>query len=420
MSKVNAFPDTEEGLGADTLAVRAGQFRSPEREHSESICTTSSFVFDNAAQAAARFSEQEQGNVYSRFTNPTVRTFESRLGVLEGGDYCVATASGMAAISGLVLCQLKPGDHVVVARGLFGATLSLFGKIFDRYGIGVTQVAASEPEAWRAAVRDSTRMLFLESPTNPLCEIADIGAIAAIAREAEALLVVDNCFCTPVLQRPLDLGADVVVHSATKYLDGQGRCVGGAMVTRNPDIHDAFFGMMRTVGPSLSPFNAWVFLKGLETLSLRMGRHCDNAGALARWLQEHPAVERVFYPGLKDHPGHALAECQQDGFGGIVSFRVHGGRHEAWSVIDATRMLSITGNLGDAKTTIIHPASTTHGRITQEERDAAGISENLIRISAGLESVEDICHDLARGLDGLAALGGVRQVGPGRPHTVHG
>ena len=404
MSKVDAHPSTEVAPGPETLAVRAGQYRGPEREHGEPIFTTSSFVFDNAAQAAALFSEEEQGNVYSRFTNPTVRTFESRLGVLEGGDYCVATASGMAAISGLVLCQLKPGDHVVVARGLFGATLSLFGKLFDRYRIGVTQVAVPEPEAWRAAVRDSTRMLFLETPTNPLCEIADIGAIAAIAREAGALLVVDNCFCTPVLQRPLDLGADVVVHSATKYLDGQGRCVGGAMVTRDPDIHDAFFGLMRTAGPSLSPFNAWVFLKGLETLSLRMGRHCDNAGILAGWLQGHPAVERVFYPGLEDHPGHALAGRQQDGYGGIVSFRVRGGRREAWSVIDATRLLSITGNLGDAKSTIIHPASTTHGRITQEERDAAGISENLIRISAGLENAQDIRQDLARGLDALSAV----------------
>ncbi len=402
MSKVDAFTSTEEAPGAETLAVRAGQHRGPEREHSEPIYTTSSFVFENAAQAAALFQEQEEGNVYSRFTNPTVRTFENRLGALEGGDFCVATASGMAAITGLVLCRLKPGDHVVVARGLFGATLSLFGKFFERYQIGVTQVAVSEPEAWRAAVRDSTRMLFLETPTNPLCEIADIGAIAAIAREADALLVVDNCFCTPVLQRPLDLGADVVVHTATKYLDGQGRCVGGAMVTRDPDIHDAFFGLMRTAGPSLSPFNAWVFLKGLETLALRMGRHCESAGILARRLREHPAVERVFYPGLEDHPGHALAGRQQDGFGGIVSFRVRGGRNEAWSVIDATRLLSITGNLGDAKTTIIHPASTTHGRITQEERDAAGIGENLVRVSVGLENVEDIYRDLARGLDALA------------------
>ncbi len=401
MSKVDAADFTGEAFRPETLAVRAGQNRSPEREHSEPIFATSSFVFDSAAQAASLFSEQEEGNIYSRFTNPTVRTFESRLGMLEGGTYCIATASGMAAISGLLISQLRPGDHVVVARELFGSTLSLFGKIFRRYQIDFTPVAVSDVEGWRSAVRDNTRMLFLETPSNPLCDIADMQALATLAREAGSLLVVDNCFCTPALQRPLEHGADVVIHTATKYLDGQGRCVGGAMVTGNPDVHDAFFGMMRTTGPSMSPFNAWVFLKGLETLPLRMSRHCENADRLASWLGEHPAVEQVFYPGNEDHPGHALASRQQSGYGGIVSFRVLGGRPEAWSVIDRTRLLSITANLGDVRTTITHPASTTHVRISQQERDVAGITENLVRISVGLENTEDVCRDLARGLDAL-------------------
>jgi O-succinylhomoserine sulfhydrylase len=405
MSKIYRPAWDRQGAGRETLAVRAGQERGPEREHTEPIFTTSSFVFDDAAQAAMLFGEQAEGNIYSRFTNPTVRTFENRLGMLEGAAYCIATASGMAAISGLVLSQLKPGDHVVVARGVFGSTLSLFNKVFARFGIDMDTVPVQDTDGWRCAIRDNTRMLFLETPTNPLCHIADIAALAEIAHDNDALLVVDNCFCTPALQRPLSLGADVIVHTATKYLDGQGRCVGGAMATNNADVHDGFFGMMRTTGPSMSPFNAWVFLKGLETLQLRMERHSVNAIALARWLREHPAVEQVFHPGLEDHPGHALAARQQDGFGGIVSFRIRGGRPQAWSVIDATRMISITANLGDAKTTITHPASTTHARITQAERDQAGISENLIRVSAGLENVEDIQRDIARGLDSLAAAG---------------
>ena len=401
MSRVNAGVVNTDCFHPDTLAVRAGQCRGPEREHSDPIYTTSSFVFDSAAQAAALFGEESAGNIYSRFTNPTVEAFESRLGMLERAEFCVATASGMAAISGLVLSQLKPGDHVILARELFGSTLSLFGKLFQRFGIATTPVPLADTDAWADAIQKNTRMLFLETPTNPLCQIADLAALADIAQGAGAILVVDNAFCTPALQRPLELGADVVVHTATKYLDGQGRCVGGAIATRNAEIHDALFGMMRTTGPSLSPFNAWVFLKGLETLSLRMERHCRSASELACRLQSHPAVEAVFYPGLEIHPGPELAGRQQDDFGGIVSFRVRGGRREAWSVVDATRLLSITGNLGDAKTTITHPASTTHVRITQAERDAAGITENLIRISVGLENIDDIHCDLERPLDSL-------------------
>ncbi len=401
MSKVDIVPLVDGELGWETKAVRAGQNRSPEREHSEPIHATSSFVFDSAAQAAALFAEQEVGNIYSRFTNPTVRGFESRLGALEGGSYCVATASGMAAISGLLLSQLQPYDHVVIARELFGSTFSLFGKIFRRFLIDYTAVPVADVSAWHHVIRDNTRMLFLETPTNPLCDIADIRALAALAKQVGAILVVDNCFCTPVLQRPLALGADVVIHTATKYLDGQGRCVGGAMVTDNPEIHDAFFGMMRTTGPSMSPFNAWVFLKGLETLPLRMERHCENANFLTHWLGGHPAVERVFYSGNPDHPGHALASSQQSGYGGVVSFQVRGGRREAWSVIDHTRLVSITANLGDVRTTITHPASTTHARVSPEEREVAGVTENLIRISVGLENMEDVSRDLASGLDTL-------------------
>mgnify|MGYP001822488055 CR=1 FL=1 len=311
----------------------------------------------------------------------------------------------MAAISGLVLSLLRPGDHVVVSREVFGSTLSLFKKVFQRFGIEFDAVRVDDLDAWRGAIRDKTRMLFLETPSNPLCHIADVPAVSRIAHEANALLVVDNCFCTPALQRPLELGADVVVHTATKYLDGQGRCVGGAMATNDETIHDAFFGMMRTTGPSMSPFNAWVFLKGLETLQIRMQRHCSNALTLATWLREQPMIEKVFHPGLPDHPGHDLAAGQQDDFGGIVSFRVRGGRQEAWSVIDATRMISITANLGDTRSTITHPATTTHARISQEERDQAGISENLLRLSAGIENVEDIQKDIATGLASLDAMG---------------
>lgn len=400
MSKVNPQglnADADE-LGAATLAIRSGHVRSHEREHAEPIFTTSSFVFDSAEQAAALFAEEEPGNVYSRFTNPTVSTFETRLGYLEAGQYCVGTSSGLAAITGLVLCHLKAGDHVIASRELFGSTISLFNKIFSRFEIGVSLVPVADESAWKDALQPNTRMLFLETPTNPLCQIADISRMAEIAKSRDALLVVDNCFCTPILQQPLSLGADVVIHTATKYLDGQGRCVGGAMVTNDEELHDNYIAMLRTAGPCMSPFNAWVFLKGLETLSLRMAKHCENARAVSDWLQQQDGIEKVFYPGLATHPGHHLAKIQQKDFGGVVSFRMKGDRSASWKLINATQMLSITANLGDVKTTITHPASTTHGRLSQQERDASGITENLIRVAVGLEDVSDIIADLERGL----------------------
>ena len=382
-----------------TIAVRAGQERTIEGEHSDPIFATSSFVFETAAQAAARFSESEKGNVYSRFTNPTVRAFEKRLAALESASWGIATASGMSAILLLVLASLRSGDHVVCSIQVFGSTVSLFTKILGRFGIEVDFVPLSDTRAWKNAISTKTRLLFLETPSNPLCEIGDIRTLADLAHNANSLLAVDNVYCTPVLQRPLEMGADVVVHSATKYLDGQGRCVGGALVTNNEEIYESLFRALRTAGPAMSPFNAWVFHKGLETLPLRMRMHSENANALAEWLRGHAAVKKVYYPGLADHPGHQLAQKQQAGFGGIVSFEVHGGRNKAWRVIDSTRLLSITANLGDVKTTITHPSSTTHGRITAEQRTAAGIGENLVRIAVGLESTADIIADLARGLD---------------------
>ena len=384
-----------------TLAVRAGQDRTTEGEHSDPIFATSSFVFENAAQAAARFSESEPGNVYSRFTNPTVRAFEKRLAALESASWGIATASGMSAILLLGLALLRNGDHVVCSAQVFGSTVSLFTKILPRFGIEVDFVPVSDTQAWKNALSKKTRLLFLETPSNPLCEIGDIRALAELAHNANSLLVVDNVYCTPALQRPLEMGADVVIHSATKYLDGQGRCVGGALVTNNEKIHESLFHALRTAGPSMSPFNAWVFHKGLETLPLRMRVHSENAAALAEWLSGHAAVKKVYYPGLATHPGHRLAKAQQEGFGGIVSFEVNGDKTEAWRVIDSTRLLSITANLGDVKTTITHPSSTTHARITAEQRAAAGIEENLVRVAVGLESVADITADLARGLDQL-------------------
>jgi O-succinylhomoserine sulfhydrylase len=384
----------------ETRAVRAGQHRTNEGEHSEAIFPTSSFVFESAAQAAARFGGQEPGNIYSRFTNPTVRTFEERLAALEGGEACVGTSSGMAAILSTCMALLKAGDHIVSSHAVFGTTTSLFANYLTRFGVGVSFVPLSDLAAWEAAIRPETRMLYLESPSNPLTELVDIRALADLARARGCLLVVDNCFCTPALQQPLALGADIIIHSATKYLDGQGRCVGGAVVGDAERVGKEVFGFLRTAGPTMSPFNAWVFLKGLETLGLRMRAHSDNALALARWLKGHPQVARVHYPGLEDHPQYELATRQQSGFGGIVSFEVKGGREAAWRVIDATEMLSITANLGDAKTTITHPATTTHGRLTQEQREAQGIGESLIRVAVGLEAVTDIRADLARGLDG--------------------
>jgi len=389
-----------DSYGFDTLAIRSGQQRSSELEHSEAIFVTSSFVFENAAQAAARFAGDEPGNIYSRFTNPTTQAFERRLAAMEGGDACIATASGMAAITSLCIGTLSAGDHIVSSRSIFGTTTTLFEKYLPRFGIETSFVDLTDLSAWKESIRDNTRMLFLETPSNPLCEIADIRSLADLAHENNCSLVVDNCFCTPALQRPLELGADIIVHSATKYLDGQGRIVGGAVIGPKTLVEEDLFGVIRTTGPSMSPFNAWVALKGLETLNLRMNAHSQNAMHLARFLQQHPRVEKVYHPGLETHPQHNLAKIQQHGFGGVVSFVVAGGREAAWQIIDSTELLSITANLGDVKTTITHPATTTHGRVSDEVKTRTGISEGLIRIAVGLESVDDIIGDLARGLDG--------------------
>jgi O-succinylhomoserine sulfhydrylase len=384
--------------GFDTRAVRAGQHRTNEGENSEPIFLTSSYVFKNAAEAAARFSGAEPGNIYSRFTNPTVRAFEERLAVLEDGEKCVATASGMVAILSTCLALLKSGDHVVSSRNIFGASVLLFNNYLAKFGIETSYVSLTDYAAWEKAIKPNTKLLFLETPSNPLTEIADIARLAKIAHTKGCLLVVDNVFCTPVLQQPLKLGADIVIHSATKYLDGQGRCVGGAVIGNQELVGEKVYGFMRTCGPSLSPFNAWVFLKGLETLSLRVKAHSANALELAQWLEKQKRVKRVYYPGLASHPQHELAKKQQCGFGGIVSFEVDGGKDAAWKLIDSTRVISITANLGDTKSTITHPATTTHGRLTPEQRLDAGISDGLIRISVGLEDLEDIKKDLARGL----------------------
>ncbi|BBA32992.1 O-succinylhomoserine sulfhydrylase [Methylocaldum marinum] len=380
----------------ETQAIRAGQRRTPELEHSDPIFATSSYVFDSAADAAARFSGKVPGNIYSRFTNPTVRAFEDRLAAMENGERCIAVASGMAAIATTAFGLLKAGDHVVCSRSVFGNTVLLFQNYLAKFGVTTTFVDMSDYEAWESAIRPETRFLFLETPSNPLTEIADIHRISTMAGENGSLLVVDNCFCTPALQKPLDLGADIVIHSATKYLDGQGRCVGGAIVGRQELLDKEIYPFLRTGGPSMSPFNAWVFLKGLETLSMRMRAHSENALSLAEWLESQPWVKRVYYPGLPSHPQHDLAVRQQAAGGGIVSFEVEGGRDGAWKLIDSTRLLSITANLGDVKTTITHPATTTHGRLSESERAAAGISEGLVRIAVGLEDVEDIRRDLLR------------------------
>jgi len=390
--------DDQEHWGFDTRAVRAGQHRTAEGEHSEPIFPTSSYVFASAAAAAARFSGETPGNIYSRFTNPTVRTFEERLATLEGGEKCVATASGMAAILSTCMALLKGGDHIVASRNIFGPTVLLFNNYLGRFGVETTYVSLTDYAAWEKAIKPNTKLLYLETPSNPLTEISDIARLAKLAHAKGCLLVVDNCFCTPALQRPLELGADVVIHSATKYLDGQGRCIGGAVVGNAELVGKEVYGFMRTAGPSLSPFNAWVFLKGLETLGLRMQAHSASAQALAEWLEQQPRVQRVYYPGLASHPQHALAKQQQTGFGGIVSFELKGGKEPAWRLIDSTRLISITANLGDTKSTITHPATTTHGRLTPEQRAEAGISDGLIRVSVGLEDIGDLKRDLATGL----------------------
>jgi O-succinylhomoserine sulfhydrylase len=387
----------------DTLAIRAGHLRTAEGEHSEAMFLTSSYVFDSAEQAAARFAGSEPGNVYSRYTNPTVRTFEERIAALEGAEMAVATASGMAAILSVCMALLKSGDHVVCSRSVFGTTTVVFSKYLAKFGVETTFVPLTDNSAWAAAIRANTKLLFLETPSNPLNEIADIAALAEIAHQRDCLLVVDNCFCTPALQKPLQLGADIVVHSATKYLDGQGRCLGGAVVGRREQMNEVL-GFLRSSGPTMSPFNAWVFLKGLETLRLRMDAHSRNALELAQWLEQQPGIERVFYAGLESHPQHALAAKQQRGFGGVMALRVRGGadgKAAAWRFIDATRICSITANLGDVKTTIVHPATTTHGRISEQERSDAGITDNMIRIAVGLEDIEDLKRDMARGLAAL-------------------
>jgi O-succinylhomoserine sulfhydrylase len=392
--------DYEHEWALETLGIRIGHRRTPEGEHSEPIFATSSFVFNNAAEAAARFAGDAEGNIYSRFTNPTVRTFEERLAAMEGGESCVATASGMSAILATCMGLLEQGDHIVSSRSIFGSTTMLFNKYLSRFGIETDYADLSNPVDWERRITPKTRMLFVETPSNPLIELGDIRALADLARTKGCLLVVDNCFCTPALQRPLDLGADIVIHSATKYLDGQGRAVGGAVVGDRKRVGEDVFGVLRTAGPTMSPFSAWIFLKGLETLSLRMQAHTENARKLAEWLVGQPDVVRVHYPGLMDHPQHLLCEMQQKGPGGIVSFEVAGGREQAWRVIDATRMLSITANLGDAKSTITHPATTTHGRLSVEEREAVGISDGLVRVAVGLEAIVDIRRDLERGLQG--------------------
>ena len=388
------------GAHLDTLAIRSGINRTHEGEHSEPIFATSSYVFDSASQAAARFAGDTPGNVYSRYTNPTVRIFEERLAALEGAEAAVGTASGMAAILSTAMAILKSGDHVVCSRDVFGTTTNLFGKYMAKFGVEMTFVPLLDAEGWRNAMRSNTAMLFIETPSNPLCEVADIGAMAELAHANDALLVVDNCFCTPALQLPLSMGADIVVHSATKYLDGQGRCVGGAVLGRAEHMNEVVT-FLRTCGPTMSAFNAWVFLKGLETLRLRMEAHSRSALELARWLQQQPGVEKVYYAGLENHPGHALAASQQKAYGGVLSFNVCGGKKQAWQFIDGTRLMSHTANLGDAKTTIVHPATTTHGRLTQEQKDQAGIRDSLIRIAVGLEDVGDLKTDVQRGFAGI-------------------
>ncbi|WP_415896424.1 O-succinylhomoserine sulfhydrylase [Neptuniibacter sp. QD72_48] len=389
--------EPSEGYDLETLALRSGQHRSLEGEHSDPIYPTSSYVFSSAREAAARFGGEEEGNIYSRFTNPTVQCFEERIAALEGGERAVATASGMAAILSTCLSLMQNGDHVVCSRSVFGSTVSLFDKYLTRTGIKVSYVDPTNLDSWESAITEDTKMLFLETPSNPLSELTDVVAVAEIAHKYDALLVVDNCFCTPMLQQPLKQGADIIIHSATKYLDGQGRCVGGVVVGSDKHMEEVF-GFIRTGGACLSPFNAWVFLKGLETLKLRMDAHCTNAMEMAKWLEEQDGIDRVFYSGLPSHPQHELAKKQQKGFGGVLSFEVKGGKDAAWRFIDATKMVSITGNLGDVKTTITHPATTTHGRMTPEARAEAGIKDNLVRLSVGIESIEDLKADMLRGL----------------------
>lgn len=383
---------------AETQAIRAGHRRTDEDEHSMPLFATSSYVFESAEQAALRFTGKEPGNIYSRFTNPTVDVFQQRLALMEKGERCLAFASGMAAIMAVGMGLLKAGDHIVSSRSVFGNTILMFENYFGKFGVSTDFVTLTDLEAWEAAIKPNTQFLFVETPSNPLIEIADIQALAEIAHKHNCLLVVDNVFCTPILQQPLVLGADIVVHSATKYIDGQGRCVGGAVVASNEIIDKYIYPYLRTGGATMSAFNAWVFAGGLETLAVRMKAHCDNAFELAKWLEQQPNVAKVHYPGLASHAQHELAKRQQSHFGAVVSFELAGGKEQAWHLINSTQMLSITANLGDVKTTITHPASTTHGRLTPERRAAAGIKDGLVRVSVGLENMDDIKKDLSIGL----------------------
>jgi len=382
----------------ETQAIRAGQQRTHEGEHSVPIFMTSSYVFDSAEAASLRFTGKEPGNIYSRFTNPTVDTFQKRLAVMEQGERCLAFASGMAAIMAVGMSLLKSGDHVVCSRSVFGNTVLTFQTYFGKFGVDTSFVELANLEAWEAAIQPNTQFLFVETPSNPMMELVDIRALAEIAHKKGCLLVVDNVFCTPIMQQPIALGADIVVHSATKYIDGQGRAVGGAVIASEEIIEKYIYPYLRTGGATMSAFNAWIFLSGLETLAVRMKAHCDSAFELAKWLETQPAVEKVHYPGLESHAQHELAKQQQSHFGAVVSFELKGGKEQAWKLIDGTQMLSITANLGDVKSTITHPASTTHGRLAPEARLAAGIKDSLVRISVGLENVEDIKRDLLPGL----------------------
>lgn len=382
----------------ETQAIRAGHKRTHEDEHSIPIFATSSYVFKSAEEAALRFTGQQPGNIYSRFTNPTVDAFQQRLALMEGGERCLAFSSGMAAIMAVGMGLLKAGDHIVSSRSVFGNTVLMFQNYFGKFDVETDFVKLTDPAAWEAAIKPNTRFLFLETPSNPLIEIADIRVLADIAHKHGCLLVVDNVFCTPVLQKPLELGADIIVHSATKFIDGQGRCVGGAVIANEEVIEKSIYPYLRTGGATMSPFNAWVFLSGLETLAIRVKAHCDSAFELAKWLEKQQNVDKVHYPGLVSHAQHELAKQQQSHFGAVVSFELSGGKEHAWKVIDATKLLSITANLGDVKTTITHPATTTHGRLSPELRAEAGIKDNLVRVSVGLENIEDIKADILRGL----------------------
>lgn len=396
------------GLHRDTLAVRTALERSQYGENSEALFLTSSFVQPDAETSARRFAGTEEGFTYTRTSNPTVASFERRLAALEGTEAAIGASSGMAAILMMCMGLLKAGDHVVCSRSVFGSTLNLIGREFGKFGVETTFVSQTDVAEWKSAIRSTTKLLFAETPTNPLTDVCDIRALADLAHNAGALLVVDNCFCSPALQRPTELGADLVIHSGTKYLEGQGRVLAGAICGSAKLINEVFAPVVRTAGMALSPFNAWVVLKGLETLGIRMQAHCAGALALAQWLETQPGVARVYYPGLPSHPQHELAMRQQSGQGGaVVSFDVSGdspetARANAFQVIDSTRVLSITANLGDTKTTITHPATTSHGRLSEAQRQAAGISQGLIRVAVGLDHIEDIKADLLRGLGTLA------------------